>query len=115
MASLAKKATVFPTVLSDMAPSTGVATAAAAGGTNAEPGRAVGAGLPGDGAAAAVAVIPSAGDGTRGLFARFTLLAPLFGFNVLVLGSAAVPTPLASPSVMALMILMCRFVHGRFS
>lgn len=102
-ASLAKKATVFPTVLIETAPSIGAATA--------------GAWLPGDSAAAAVAavVVASAGDGTRILFSGFNLVPPPLGFDVLALGSTAGPAPPASPTVMALMILMCRFVHGRFS
>lgn len=118
-ASLAKKATVFPTVLGDTAPSIGAVATAVVGVTDVEPACAVEAGFSGEAAATTAvvdaAVVPSAGDSTRILCAGYALGPTPFGFAVLALGSAVVPAPLASPTVMALIILMCRFVHGRFS
>ena len=103
-------------------PSIGTADAAVAGVASAGAACAVVPGLPGDAAAvaAAAAVVASpAGDGARILRAGFALVPPLalvlVPVLVLLLGSTVVPAPEVSPTVMALIILMCRFAHGRFS
>lgn len=122
-ACFAKNATVLPTVLSDMAPSIGAAAAAAAvvdkGAVTAEAAVTVEAVCP---AAPDVAArVLSVGDDARNVLAGFAVLSPLFGFDdVLTLDSETLAPPAtaaapASPRVIALMILMCRFVHGRFS
>lgn len=119
-ARLAKKATVFPTVLSETAPSIGAAATAA-------PTPAAAADTGDVGGAAVAVACDNAGDG----LIVFTCLPPLLDFGVQGQGPEPlvplVPPPppppptllpaaaLASPTVIALTILTFRFVHGRFS
>lgn len=132
-ASFAKKATVLPTVLSDMVASIGAAAAAAAAATPAAAAVVVATGAATPEASVAVeavypeppdaaARVPPVGDDTRSVLAGSgDLLSPPFGFDdVLALDSDALVPPataaaLASPRVIALMILMCRFAPGRLS